>query len=87
MSSHAVAFVLSGPAAPANQQLEAAIWGTPLTHGAIDRKHGRIFQAVARFMPAVKSPAPISREPPVRLTMAWIFGLRIVFPAAAASSA
>ncbi|MNW12944.1 hypothetical protein D3C71_2107620 [compost metagenome] len=60
---------------------------SPLTHGASRSKHAGEFQADARLMVAVRSPAPTSSEPPVRLTIRLIFGFEIVLLAAVASAA
>jgi hypothetical protein len=53
----------------ANQQPEATMRTTSLTYETLNRKHGAPFQAAARRKPAVKRPAPIKSDPPVRLTM------------------
>lgn len=54
----------------ANQQPKATMRWMSLTYEALIRKHETLFQAPARRKPAVKRPAPIKSDPPVRLTMA-----------------
>ena len=54
----------------ANQQPEATMRWMSLTYEALNRKRRTPFQAPARRKPAVKRPAPIKSDPPVRLTMA-----------------
>lgn len=54
----------------ANQQPEATMRWMSLTHEALNRKRAAPFQAPARLKPAVKRPAPIKSDPPVRLTIA-----------------
>jgi hypothetical protein len=54
----------------ANQQPEATMRVMSLTYETANRKRRPLFQAPARRKPAVRRPAPIKSDPPVRLTIA-----------------
>lgn len=53
----------------ANQQPEATMRMTSLTYETVNRKRRTAFQVPARRKPAVRRPAPIKSDPPVRLTI------------------